>query len=227
MRRFLFLLIFGLAGTGILVSLGVWQMQRLAWKSGILAQISARIADAPQPLPAMPDPETDKYQPTVVTGTFDKPELHVLTSVRFQGPGYRVIQAFVTDGRRIMIDRGFVPAPAKDTPRALRTVTLTGNLHWPDEIDSFTPEPDRAGNIWFARDVSAMAQALGTEPVLIIQRDPLENDTSTTPLAVDTTGIPNDHLQYALTWFSLAAVWAGMTGYFLWRTRRANKGTST
>ncbi len=220
MSRFAFLLTIGLIGTAILVGLGVWQVQRLQWKTGVLAEIDARIAAPPVALPAAPDPGTDKYLPVTTSGTFLDPAAHVLTSRPGIGAGYRIVQAFAADGRRILVDRGFVPAAAKDTPRPLPTATITGNLHWPDEVDGFTPDPDPAANIWFARDVPAMAAALGTEPILVIQRDALENDTSVTPLPLDTRGIPNNHLQYAITWFSLAAVWVGMSLYFLRRTRR-------
>jgi surfeit locus 1 family protein len=82
-------------------------------------------------------------------------------------------------------------------------VTVTGNLHWPDEVDGFTPEPT-SRNIWFARDVAALAQDLGPSPSWSSPatcRFPTPGDA----LAGDTSGIPNDHLNYAVTWFSLAA----------------------
>jgi surfeit locus 1 family protein len=66
------------------------------------------------------------------------------------------------------------------------TVTVTGNLHWPEEVDGFTPEPDLARNIWYARDVDALAAHLGTEPVLIVARDLSVSDDPVTPLPVDT-----------------------------------------
>jgi surfeit locus 1 family protein len=97
-------------------------------------------------------------------------------------------------------------------------VTITGTLHWPNESDSFTPAPDTARNIWFARDVPAMARALGTGPVMVVARS--DTGDGIMPVPVDTAGIPNDHLNYALTWFGLAVVWAGMTGLLLWRIRR-------
>jgi len=218
MRRFLFLLIFGLVGVGILVSLGTWQVRRLEWKQGVLAEIEARISADPVALPADLNPERDRYLPVRVTGTMGEAELHVLVSTRTLGAGYRVIAPFeAADGRRIMIDRGFIPTEAADDTRTTGAMTVTGNLHWPDEIDSFTPEPEPEENIWFARDVPVLAAALETEPVLVIARS--QTDPNVTPLPVDTAGIPNDHLQYAVTWFGLALVWAVMTFYFLWRTR--------
>jgi surfeit locus 1 family protein len=218
MARILFLLIFGLAGAGILIGLGTWQMQRLNWKQGVLAQIESRIGAAPVPLPDMPDPGRDKYLPVQVSGTIMPGEIPVLVSVKTVGAGYRIIAPFVTDtGRRILLDRGFVPSEQKTAPRQTGPVEVVGNLHWPDEIDSYTPAPDLAGNTWFARDVPAMAGALYTQPVLIVAKT--QTDPNVTPLPVDTVGIPNNHLQYAITWFSLALIWAAMTIYFLWRTR--------
>ena len=216
--RFLFLLLFGVTGAAILIGLGTWQVQRLAWKEGILAEIDARIGDAPAPLPANPKPETDRYQPVAVSGTFLPGELHVLTSIKNVGPGYLVIAPFETDtGRRILIDRGFVLETDKDAARMPEPATVEGNLHWPQETDGFTPEPDLARNTWFARDVDRMAAALDTEPVLVIARSPTGDGV--TPIGIDTSAIPNDHLNYAITWFSLAAIWIAMTIYFLWRPR--------
>ncbi|MEX0350407.1 MAG: SURF1 family protein [Paracoccaceae bacterium] len=217
MHRILFLLIFGLVGFGLLVALGSWQVQRLAWKEGVLADIDTRISGAPAALPANPDPDADRYLPVTVAGEMLTDEVHILVSVKRVGPGYRIIAPFQTEGRRVMVDRGFIPLEDRDTPRALGAMEVTGNLHWPQEVDGFTPEPDIDENIWFARDVSALADQLGTKPILLIARN--QTDPNITPLPVDSAGIPNDHLQYAVTWFGLAAVWAGMTGFFLWRTR--------
>ena len=65
---------------------------------------------------------------------------------------------------------------------------------------------------------SASARALNTEQVLLIARQTNPPEPSLKPLPVDTSGIPNDHLQYAVTWFLLAAIWASMTVYYIWRT---------
>ncbi len=217
MRRILFLLIFGVAGLGVLISLGVWQVQRLAWKKDVLAEIDTRIAADPVDLPATVSAELNKYLPVAISGDMEPGEIHVLVSVKQVGAGYRIIQSFSTEDRTILVDRGFVPTTEKQTERLNGPMTVTGNLHWPDEIDSYTPEPDIDANIWFARDVPNLAAALGAEPILLIARS--ETDPGITPLPVDTAGIPNDHLQYAITWFGLALVWAAMTGYFLWRNR--------
>ena len=222
MRRVLFLLIFGLVGVGILVALGTWQLRRLEWKQGVLAEIEARIGADPVALPADPDPERDRYLPVTVSGNMGTNELHVLVSTRTLGAGYRIIAPFETEGgRRIMVDRGFVPTEAKEAARRTGAMQVTGNLHWPDEIDGFTPEPEPENNIWFAREVPVLADELNTEPVLLIARS--QTDPNVTPLPVDTAGIPNDHLEYAATWFGLALVWAVMTVFFLWRPRARSR----
>ena len=120
-----------------------------------------------------------------------------------------------------MVDRGFVRSPQKVTPRSTGAMEITGNLHWPDERDGYTPpnEPDK--NYYYARDVDVMAQALGAEPILIIARS--ITDPGVTPMPVTADGIPNDHFEYAMTWFLLAATWIVMTGFALWRMKRATK----
>lgn len=221
MRRFLPAVILGLAGITILISLGVWQLQRLAWKEDILSRIEDRIAAPPVALPAGPDPGTDRYLPVTLSGSTTGEELLVLSGQKQIGPGFEVIAAFQTaGGRRILLDRGFLPEAGRDAARPPVTLEVTGNLLWPQDADSYTPPPDRATGLWYARDAVAMAEALGTEPVLVVLRSATGDAQGISPVPVDTSGIPNDHLQYAITWFSLAGVWAGMTVYLLWRIRQ-------
>ncbi|PTE21904.1 SURF1 family protein [Cereibacter changlensis JA139] len=218
-RRFFLPLFFGLIGAAILLSLGTWQVRRMQWKEAILADIDSRIAAAPVAIPDAPDPERDRFLPVEVTGEFLPAHVDVLTSRKEIGAGYRVVQGFVTEtGRRIMVDRGFLPQEMRGLPREALAAEITGNLHWPAEVDSFTPAPDPKSGLWFARDVPAMAKALETEPVLVVARSPTGDGID--PLPVDSAGIPNDHLGYAITWFSLAFGWVGMTLLFLWRIRR-------
>ncbi|THD82209.1 SURF1 family protein [Aliigemmobacter aestuarii] len=220
-RRMIPFLLFGLLGAAILIGLGTWQMQRLEWKRGILDQIDARIGAAPVALPATPDPAQDTFLPVTASGRFTGEGIEVLVSRKQIGAGVRVIQVLQTDdGRRILVDRGFVPEARRKDPRSATTATVTGNLHWPDEVDSYTPDPDLGRNLWFARDVPAMATALNSEPVLIIARS--ETGDGIEPMPVDSSGIPNDHLNYAITWYSLAVVWLGMTALYLWRIRQRN-----
>lgn len=221
-RKLLPPLLFGIVGCAVLVSLGIWQVQRLEWKQGILAEIDTRILGGPIPLPATPDPEIDKYQPVEAHGLIQPEEILVQSSLKLVGPGFRVIAPFETDGRRILLDRGFIRLSDRDKIRTAVETTVTGNLHWPDEVDGFTPDPDVAGRMWFARDIPSMAEELGTEPILLVVRKTTESPIVVTPLPIDSAGIPNDHLQYAVTWFLLAIVWAGMSVYMMVGARRRN-----
>ena len=220
-RRMIFPLLLGIVGTAVLVWLGVWQLQRLQWKEGVIAEIDARIGAAPVAIPAAPEPDRDRYLPVIARGDITGTNLHVLVSTRDQGAGHRIISTLVLeDGRRVMVDEGYVRRGGELHPGPAEGVTVTGNLHWPDEVDRWTPEPDMSEGLFFARDVPMMAQALGTEPVLIVARTIEGTAPRAQAMPVGTEGIPNDHLGYAIQWFGLAAVWAGMTGWLLWRIRR-------
>jgi surfeit locus 1 family protein len=218
-RRAIFILIIGLTGIAVLLSLGTWQVQRLAWKEGILAEIDAKIAGAPIALPLAPSADAHKYQPVEVSGRFLETRVRVLVSQKLIGAGYRIIQPFQTEDRVILVDRGFVKI---DQTEDLRNdpATVMGNLHWPDEVDEYTPDPDVTRDIWFAREVSVLSEALNADPILIIAREIIPSSEKVSPIPISSSGIPNDHLQYAITWFLLATVWAGMSGLFLFRTRR-------
>jgi surfeit locus 1 family protein len=171
-------------------------------------------------LPVQPDPVRDKFLRVSVSGRTNGRELHMLTSLKPYGPGFRVIAPLTeAGGRVILVDLGYVPEAAKDAAaRPAMPVEVVGALYWPDETDSFIPAPDRDANIWFARDLMPMAQALGTEPILVIAE---RHDAGAWPKPLRLgINLPNDHLQYALTWFSLALVWAVMSAMLVQRERR-------
>lgn len=221
--RYIFALVLGIGGAAVLLWLGFWQLDRLAWKEAKLAQIDARMMADPVAVPQSVQEARDNYLRVVATGDLSGEELHVLTSQQFVGPGFLVVSKLrLADGRAVLVDLGFVPEARKTEERPLGAIEVTGNLLWPDEVDPlFTPQPDLAKNIWFARDLPAMAAALDAEPVLIVAsaiRPAPKNMPKPVRVAAN---VPNDHLEYAITWFSLAAVWLAMTGYLIWRIRRA------
>ena len=220
-KRIVMALLFGLVGAGVLIALGVWQVERLAWKEAVLAEIAAGIAAEPVALPVAPEDARDRYLPVTVTGRVLEGEIVVLASLRQAGPVYRIIRAFETaGGRRVLVDLGFVHPNARDRARPGGPAEIVGNLYWPDEVDGFTPAPDQDAGLWFARDLPAMAAELETEPVLIVAREAPQGMDWVTVFPVDASGIPNDHLGYAVTWFLLAFVWMGMTGFLVWRISR-------
>lgn len=205
-------ILFGLCGVAVLIGLGLWQLQRLEWKEAMLANIASRLAADPIPLPEQPAKDRDQYTQVITMGEVLPGELAVLTSRKPDGPGFRIISPFRTaDGRLILVDRGFVPEALKvpATRAAGQGGPLVGTLLWPNETDGYTPAPDVPGNIWFARDLALMSRELGTEPILVVARDRLTGPWPLPePLSVQ---IANDHLGYAITWFSLAAIWAVMS----------------
>ena len=221
MKRLFFPILLGVVGCTVLVGLGIWQVQRMEWKAAVLAAIDARIGAALVALPAAPDPVTDAFLPVTVTGALGGREVRVLTAdADLGGAGYRVISVLTTGDRQVLVDLGYVPLADQDQSRMAASLTVTGNLHWPDEVDGWTPAPD--GALWFARDVPAIATALGAEPFLIVAREVSPALPGMTLLPIDSRAIPNNHRVYAITWFSLAAVWAAMSLALIWRS--AGKG---
>lgn len=207
-RRAITVGLFGFLCVAILIGLGIWQVRRLGEKTARQAQIESRLTQPPVPVPADPVAERDQLLHVAARGQLGDRALHVMTSMRPWGPGFRVIAPLVlSDGRRVLVDLGYIPDKLKNSSKWSvshmdGTLEVTGMLLWPDETDGFTPPPDLQENIWFARDVTAMAAALGTSPVLIVAQsggpgvwprpDPPRAD------------LRNRHLEYALTWFSLA-----------------------
>ena len=221
MRKIIFPLLLGIAGCAVLISLGTWQVQRLAWKEGILADVNARLAMDPAPLAFDMTEAADEYRQVTVSGTPTGEELHVLTSGTAAGTGYRVIAKLaLQDGTAILLDKGLLPLEAKEAPAPTDSISVTGTLLWPDDKTSATPAPDLPENIWFARNVPDMAAHLDTAPFMVVASETTPPDPRLTVLPINSAGIKNDHLEYAITWFLLAAVWAIMSLYLIIRTRK-------
>ena len=215
--------IFGIVGVAILMSLGFWQVRRLEWKLDLIAHVEARVHEDPVALPAEPAPERDRFLPVTVSGRFTGEAVHVLSSIEGIGPGSRVIAVLETaGGRRVLVDRGFLPESARASfAGAADNVAVTGNLDWPADTDAYTPAPDLAHGLWFSREAAPIARALNAEPFLIVA----SHDSAAAPplvtVPISTAIFRNDHLEYAITWFLLAAVWAVMTFALLWRIQRS------
>lgn len=224
-------MIVGLGGVAVLLSLGVWQLQRLQWKNGLIAEAEQRMAAEPEALPIDPDPERDDYKPVFATGVFDNTnERYVLTSLPPHGPGFKVISPFRTGDRLILVDRGFVPQDKK-LPEArpvvlpASPVRVEGVLRWPDDTNRFTPAPDPAIREWYARDVVSLAESMKAEPLMIVQTKPIDGPSAEWPRINSVhVSMRNQHLGYALTWFSLAAIWAVMSLLWFRKLARDSRG---
>jgi len=103
----------------------------------------------------------------------------------------------------------------KNVLREIEDGKISGNIFFPNETDTFTPEPNIIKNIWFSRDLEKMSNYLNTKPILVILSSKV-NDKSivTTPLSPN---FINNHLQYAITWFSMALAWLFMSIYLIIR----------
>lgn len=222
LRQMIIPALFGLLGCAILISLGLWQLDRADQKAQLIAELETRIFKLPQPLPATLDPEADRYLPIEVEGRFLPGHVFVLSARRAEGPGFHLLQAFeVADGRRIIVERGFLREDARDTPDLARTgaAQLAGNLHWPRDTNRHTPDYDATRNLAFGRDVAELAEILQTEAILLVLRQSDPAHPLIQPVPVFNVTIPDPHLGYAVQWFLMALAWAGMTVLYLWRIR--------
>ncbi len=192
-------------------------MERLQWKEGLIAQRNAALHAAPVPVPAtLDDATTLEFHPVRATGVFlNDHELYLNAQNAHGDAGVDIVTPLrLDDGRTLMVNRGFVPT-ARQSPatRAIGNsygkVAVTGLLRVVqiDQRSSFTPPNEPARNSWFFIDLPAMAKAAGIDTVL-----PFYLDADATPNAggfpvggQTITDLPNDHLQYAITWYALAA----------------------
>ena len=217
--RLISALLLGLAGVSLLCGLGVWQVQRMYEKRAQLDEMTAGISVPAVTVPLQLDPEKDRYRPVTAEGRFTGQHLYVLSGKPMVGAGVQVVSGLeTTDGRRLLVDRGFLVDDEKQKRLTVTDVKVLGNLMWPRDSNQYTPPPDAKTGLWFARDAQAMAALLKTEPTFIVAREPTGDGIEAMP--VDTSSIPNDHWGYAITWFLLALVWAVMTAALVWRIRR-------
>jgi surfeit locus 1 family protein len=220
----------------ILIALGTWQVQRLAWKRDLLARIEAlQAAPAQEIEPVLArlkrgeDVEFARVRLPACRGLAAAPYLQ-LYGVREGQAGSRLISACALEGaayRTVLVDRGFVAdtisaRPPVD-PGATAAVEVVGVLRRADPASFVSPPNDVAGNRWFVRDPAAMAQALKAPdpaPLFLMAEtssNPEWKALDPAPLPAD---IPNRHLEYAITWFGLAAALVGVYAAMLIRRRK-------
>jgi surfeit locus 1 family protein len=231
----------------VLVGLGTWQVQRKAWKEALIASLTERLAAAPVALPVAAtwpklDPADDEYRRVKFTAQFDHSAEALVYGAAstfrpdVSGPGDWVFTpARLADGSIVMVDRGFVPDGRQD-PKARAEgqiagpTEIIGALRWPETRHWFSPNDDVAHNLWFTRDPQAMAAAKGlgaVAPFYVEQEAPVPPGGLPSPGKI-VVNLPNNHLQYIITWYGLAAALAGV--FFTWAFgagRRQNGGKTT
>ena len=204
--------LFLIASLPILLWLGTWQVQRLEWKLGLVEQMEARL-DAPAIAIEDANPGVDdEFRRYRVSGRFDDAiEFHWLATSEAYGIGYLIFSPFtLQDGRRVIVNRGFVPSPLKDAmdDRPGRVETFEAIARVPEIPGSLDATNDVTANIWFTRDIAAMAALAGGEgylPIYLEKAGDVEEEVWPKPGAAKVT-LVNNHLDYALTWYGLAIV---------------------
>lgn len=225
-----------LISLSILIGLGVWQLQRLKWKEGLLAQIAALQAAPAQPLEPvlkrLANGQDVAYtRVSVVCPGLSRAPFLQLYGLKDGEAGTRIVSACaLPDGPygAILVDRGFVAdtvsARPPVVPQDTSPVNLVGVLRVPDKKTFVTPPNEPAANRWYSRDIAAMAGALSASrpaPVFLMAESSTNPDwAALQPVAVP-PDIPNRHLEYALTWFGLAGALIGVYAAVLWKRRTA------
>jgi surfeit locus 1 family protein len=217
-------------GLVVLLGLGTWQVERKAWKEALIAALDRRLNDAPVAMPPpgeWPGMTADNAEFTRVRLHVDFPNAKdalVYTSgspIRddVKGAGYFVFSpARLAGGQQIVVNRGF--APDRSYAAASGPQDIVGALRWPEASSWFVAAHDAKGEIWTVRDPRMMAQARGWGPVApfyVEQESPVPPHGVPHPAALK-PHLRNEHLQYAITWYGLAAVLAIM--FTLWAIKR-------
>lgn len=215
----------------ILIGLGTWQVRRLAWKADLLARVAALQAASARPAGAMLDRggDLDFVRVVAICPGLAKAPFVELYSLRDGQAGARLISACRLQSARyrtVLVDRGFVVDTVSARPTVdlgdADSITVTGILRKPEHGNLFTPpnRPDR----WFSRDVTGMAAVLkapAPAPVFLMAEtatNPEWPALTPAPIPVD---IPNRHLEYAATWYGLAAALLGVYAAMLFQRRKS------
>ncbi|MFC5372570.1 SURF1 family protein [Brevundimonas faecalis] len=214
-------------------ALGVWQVQRLAWKQDLIRQVETRIHAAPVAAPAPDRAVTraaDQYRRVVVSGRFDHGRETLVKAVTDLGPGYWVLTPLATDrGFTVLINRGFVPAErAAPAARAEGQVEgardVVGLLRLTEPKGGFLRANDPAGDRWFSRDVAGIAGARGLSgsvAAYFIDAEAAPNPGGWPRGGLTVVRFANSHLIYALTWFGLAGLC--VLGFWLFRREEVRR----
>lgn len=218
----------------LLCGLGTWQLERLQWKLNLIATVNGHMAAAPLALDqllAMP-PDEAQYRKVTLKGRFDHRHEAYVFATDNGAPDYHVLTPFITDdGRTLIVDRGEIPKDRLDPAtraagNAAGETQVTGIWRTPDAPGAFTPAPDTAHRIWYARDLTGIAAAahLTLAAPVVVEADATPNPGGWPKGGQTVVSFRNQHLSYAVTWFGLAVVLLGVwLAYHISRGRIAFK----
>lgn len=211
-----------------LISLGSWQIQRLGWKHDLIARVEQNIHAPATPAPDLEnwqqaDKKSNEYRAVYVTGHYlnDK-EIHV-GALTEKGSGYWIMAPFKRDnGETIYINRGFVPTALRDAAKRITgqiegETKVTGLLRLTEPKGFFLRQNKPGKNIWYARDIDVFAKRAGLTnvPDYFIDADNQQNRADRPVGGLTVVKFPDNHLSYALTWFTLAAMVLAMAVFLI------------
>lgn len=207
-----------LAGIVVLCWLGAWQLQRLQWKQGLLADIAAKLERDAIPFASVPQGDTAEFTKVSISGSFLPASNRFVITVFDGGGGWQVVTPLLLPTNLlVLVDRGAIPDGARSTFEAeafTGPATLTGILRLRrDGPGMFTPDNDAAGNRWYWWDVKAMLASVkapaDAKPVpVVIQLLPGVDSGALPRAQAPAANLANNHLGYAITWFGFAAILA-------------------
>jgi surfeit locus 1 family protein len=223
--------VFSIPAFLVLVGLGTWQVERLHWKERLIAERHAGVTAPPVALPRDRDEARDlEFRRVRLGGQFlHEKELYLAATNDKGTVGKHVLTPLrLDDGRVVLVNRGFVPDERKDPARRAEgqlggTVEVEGLLRLAPETKPhwFVPDnrPDR--NFWFYVDLPAMARAAELDAVLpfYVDAGDAPNPGGWPKGGTTRIELPNDHRQYAMTWYALAIALAVI--YFLYHRRKS------
>ena len=218
-------------GIAILLSLGVWQVERLAWKEALIGQLETRMKAEPislqEAIKKKAAGQDVEYVKVKLTGQIDGNNLRKVASINGE-PGWEILSPFKTaDGQLVLVDLGAIAEnqiySATQVPQTFEAVIRIHNKG----AGFFDADNDPEKNIWYWWDLpemmaTAFAKSDGAPVPFILQKLPSPNDSNIPFSEAPKVELTNNHLGYAITWFGLAAALAGVAGFYVFTLRRRN-----
>ncbi|MBH5373052.1 SURF1 family protein [Bradyrhizobium glycinis] len=218
----LWLTVLSLIAFVLLIALGVWQIERRAWKLALIDRVEQRVHAPAQPIPSPASwpavsAANDEYRHVSLSGRFLHESETLVQAVTEEGPGYWVLTPLQRDdGTVVLINRGFVPSERRDAStrrdgNPQGRVEITGLLRVTEPRGGFLRTNVPEHNRWYSRDVAAIATARGLREVapFFVDADAGSQIAGGPIGGLTVIRFPNNHLIYALTWFALAFMLAG------------------
>lgn len=216
--------LFAIIGLVILIGLGNWQMERMAWKANLIELVNERIESPSRSfeevLKLTKNLEDIRFQPVTVRGVFDhSQERHYFLPYKGKIGWHIITPLKMQSGQIVLIDRGFVPDELKDASRRPKGLVegeqvIDGLVRLSEQGNYFSPPNDVANNKWYVRDIAELYASLGEgvkQPLnFMIDQKRLKSSGEWPLPGVTKVEFSDKHFGYALTWYGLALTLIGV-----------------